>query len=904
MTPMLKQYLSIKEKVQDAILFFRMGDFYEMFFEDAERASALLDITLTSRDGGSSGKVPMCGVPWHAARGYINRLNREGLKVAICEQVEDPQTAKGIVKREVVRIVTPGTNLEDDDLSNLQNNFIASCYKQNGLWGLSYLDLSTGVFKLTELNKDEDIFNEISRLNPRECILPESLKEAGSFMNFLEQEESAVINHYDDWIFDLEQSKEQLERQFKIKSLQGLGLAQHSAGISAAGALLYYLKDNLQNSLGHLKKPLPYHSSEYMIMDRRTQKNLELVESFSGNKKGVTLFTTLNETATPMGSRLLSQWIRQPLLSSQLITERYEALDDLLSNQDCLNTVQSHLNKIRDMERLLSKITCGVCSAKEVVALKESLTTVPAIKNTISSLQAPLITKQRQELFDLKDLVSLIEQSLVDNPPLSTKDGGFIKKGYHAELDEIRDKAQNGKQWIAGFQNSERQKTGVKSLKVSYNRVFGYYIEVTKANLSSVPENYIRKQTLVNSERFITPELKEMENSILGAEEKAHALEYELFEVIRQTLLNYIPEIQRISEALAFLDVLASLATVAKNRNYVKPEIDESSTIVIKGGRHPVVEQVVEEGHFIENDTWIDRTSHQLLIITGPNMAGKSTYIRQVALIVIMAQIGSFVPASYVRMGIVDKIFTRIGANDNLSQGESTFMVEMIETAHILNNAGPDSLVILDEIGRGTSTFDGVSIAWAMCEYLNKASGPRPKTLFATHFHELGELEHSLEGIKNYNITAREVGDEIVFIRKIAPGVADKSYGIQVGKLAGLPEEVVERSKEVLLYLEEEKISEEALARKLSTQEGKGALKPLPLFRHLEDQNGTAHNPLEQNPRGSSHVPDSTLGHPVLEEITKLKLDELTPLDALNKLHALKKQITSSPPPLVKKKKL
>ncbi len=891
---MLKQYLSIKQTVQDAILFFRMGDFYEMFFEDAERASALLDITLTSRDGGSSGKVPMCGVPWHAARGYINRLNREGLKVAICEQVEDPQTAKGIVKREVVRIITPGTNLEDDDLATLQNNFIASCYKQNGLWGLSYLDLSTGVFKLTELDKDEDIFNEISRLNPRECILPESLKETGSFMNFLKQEGSAVINHYDDWIFDLEQSKEQLERQFKIKSLQGLGLDQHSAGISAAGALLYYLKDNLQNSLDHLKKPLPYHSSEYMIMDRRTQKNLELVESFSGNKKGVTLFTTLNETATPMGSRLLSQWIRQPLLSSQLITERYEALDDLLSHQDCLNTVRSHLKQIRDMERLLSKITCGVCSAKEVVALKESLTTVPVIKDTISSLQAPLITKQHQELFELKDLVSLIEQSLVDNPPLSTKDGGFIKQGYHAELDEIRDKARNGKQWIAGFQNSERQKTGVKSLKVSYNRVFGYYIEVTKANLSFVPEHYIRKQTLVNSERFITPELKEMENSILGAEEKAHALEYELFEVVRQTLLNYIPEIQRISEALAFLDVLASLATVAKNRNYVKPEIDESATIVIKGGRHPVVEQVVEEGHFIENDTWIDRTSHQLLIITGPNMAGKSTYIRQVALIVIMAQIGSFVPASYVRMGIVDKIFTRIGANDNLSQGESTFMVEMIETAHILNNAGPDSLVILDEIGRGTSTFDGVSIAWAMCEYLNKGSGPRPKTLFATHFHELGELEHSLEGIKNYNITAREVGDEIVFIRKIAPGVADKSYGIQVGKLAGLPEEVVDRSKEVLLYLEEEKISEEALAKKLSTQGGKGSLKPLPLFRHLEDQNDTAHNPLEQTPRGSSsHVPDSTPRHPVLEEITKLKLDELTPLDALNKLHSLKKQLTT-----------
>jgi DNA mismatch repair protein MutS len=902
---MLKQYLSIKQKVQDAILFFRLGDFYEMFFEDAEKASALLDITLTSRDGGSSGKVPMCGVPYHAARGYINRLNREGLKVAICEQVEDPQMVKGIVKREVVRIITPGTNLEDDDLANQQNNFITSCYQNNGLWGLSYLDLSTGIFKLTELHTDEDLFNEISRLNPREYIIPESLTEVKSFMNFLKQEESAVINHYDDWVFDLEQSAEQIERQFKITSLQGLGLAHHSVGISAAGALLYYLKDNLQNSLGHLKKPLPYYSSEYMIMDRRTQKNLELVESFSGDKKGVTLFTILNETATPMGSRLLSQWIRQPLLSAQLISERYEALDDLLTNQDCLVKLQAHFKQIRDMERLLSKITCGICSAREVVALKESLIEVPLIKNTLSPLQAPLIKKQHQELFNLKDLVSLIERSLVAEPPLSTKEGGFIKKGYHAELDELRDKAQNGKKWIAGFQNSERQKTGVKSLKVSYNRVFGYYIEVTKPNLSSVPEHYIRKQTMVNAERFITSELKEMENSILGAEEKAHALESELFEEIRQTLLNYISEIQRISEALAYLDVLVSLARVALRRNYVKPEIDQSSAIVIKGGRHPVVEQVIEEGHFIENDTWIDQASHQLLIITGPNMAGKSTYIRQVALIVIMAQIGSFVPAAYARMGITDKIFTRIGANDNLARGESTFMVEMIETAHILNNAGPDSLVILDEIGRGTSTFDGVSIAWAVCEFLNKKSGPRPKTLFATHFHELGELEHSLEGIKNYNITAREVGDEIVFIRKIAPGVADKSYGIQVGKLAGLPEEVVGRSKEVLYYLEEEKISEEALAKKLNTQEDKKSLKPLPLFRNLEKQKDTPPNPFEHHLReSSSRLSDAILQHPVLEEIAKLKLDELTPLEALNKLHSLKEQITSSPPTLVKKKKL
>jgi DNA mismatch repair protein MutS len=902
MTPMLKQYLAIKQKVQDAILFFRLGDFYEMFFEDAEKASALLGITLTSRDGGSSGKVPMCGVPYHAARGYISRLNREGLKVAICEQVEDPQFAKGIVKREVVRIITPGTNLEDEDLFHAHNNYIAACYQQNGLWGLSYLDLSTGVFKLTEVNADEDVKNEISRLNPKEVIVPDALKEERSLMHFLKNEGSAVVNHYEGWVFDLEESKKQLERQFKLSSLQGLGLIDHTAGIQAAGALLYYLKDTLHNSLEHLKRPLPYHSSEYMLLDRRTQKNLELVESFSGDKKGITLFSVLDATVTPLGSRLLAQWIKQPLLSCRLITERHDAIEDLLSNPDCMATVRSQLKHIRDMERLLSRITCGVCSARELIAMKESLKIVPEIKNSIVPLTASLITKQHQELIDLRDLVSLLERSLVNEPPLSTKEGGFIKKEYHPALDELRDKAQNGKQWIAHFQTSERKATGIKSLKVSYNRVFGYYIEVTKANLSSVPESYLRKQTLVNAERFITSELKEMENSILGAEEKAHALEYELFEEIRKTVLNYIPDIQRMAEALAILDAVVSLATVAKKNRYHKPEIDETSTIVIKGGRHPVVERVLEEGQFIENDTWIDHETHQLLIITGPNMAGKSTYIRQVALMVIMAQLGSYVPAAYARIGLVDKIFTRIGANDNLAQGESTFMVEMIETAHILNNAGSKSLVILDEIGRGTSTFDGVSIAWAVCEFLNKSSGPRPKTLFATHFHELAELEHSLEGIKNYNITAREIGDEIAFMRKIAPGVADKSYGIQVGKLAGLPEEVVERSKEVLLYLEEEKISEEALAEKLSDKKGSPSLKPLPLFKHLEEKKDTGHNPNEQHPTGSSSPgPDSALRHPVVEEITQLKLDELTPLEALNKLHSLKEQIASSSPFPVKK---
>jgi len=894
MTPMLKQYRAIKEKVPGAILFFRLGDFYEMFFDDAEKASSLLDITLTSRDGGSSGKVPMCGVPYHAAKGYINRLTREGLKVAICEQVEDPLTAKGIVKREVVRIITPGTNLDDEELLSLQNNYIVSCTYREGLWGVSYLDLSTGVFKLTEVSNDEDLLNELGRIAPKELVIPESLRERTTLLQFIKKEHAIVVNHYEDWVFDLEESQRQLQKQFQLISLEGLGLALYSVGISAAGALLYYLKDNLHNSLAHLKRPTPYRSSEYMMVDRKTQRNLELVELLSGEKRGLTLFTILNETLTPMGARLLSQWIKQPLLSLPQIRERYEAIEGLISNPDCLRTLRVQLKLIRDMERLLGRITCGVCSARDLIAMKESLKVVPEIRGAISPFTSSLIMRQKQELFELKDLVVLIENAIVEQPPFSTKEGGLIKRGYHAGLDELRDVSRHGKQWVAHLQNQERERTGIKSLKVSFNQVFGYYIEVTKPNLSLVPDNYIRKQTLVNTERFITPDLKEMENKILGAEEKAHALEYELFEEIRQRLLTYVREIQRSADAVALLDVLISLATVAIKNNYLKPEIGEDSTIVIKAGRHPVVERVLGEGQFIENDALLDQEDNQLLIITGPNMAGKSTYIRQVALTVLMAQMGSFVPAGYAHIGLIDKIFTRIGASDNLARGESTFMVEMIETANILNNASPKSLVILDEIGRGTSTYDGVSIAWAVGEFLNRSEGPRPKTLFATHFHELTELEHSLKGVKNYHITAREVGEEIVFIRKIVPGGADKSYGIHVGKLAGLPKEVVERAQEILSYLEEEKISEEALAKKLRKKGKTASLKPLPLFKDLEGEDVAQNISHKRVSRAVSEQSVRMITHPVVKELGELAIDEMTPLEALNRLQQLKEKITSS----------
>ena len=896
MTPMLRQYLSIKEKLKDAILFFRLGDFYEMFFEDAQKAAAILDITLTSRDGGSAGKVPMCGIPYHAARGYINRLTREGLKVAICEQMEDPRAARGIVKREVVRIITPGTNLEDDELTQAHNSYIAACCRTGGVWGISYLDLSTGDFKLTELEKDEDLLNEICRLHPRELIVAEGLKENRTFTPVLAQAGPAVVNHYPEWIFDPEEAGKNLERQFGLKSLEGLGLSSYSAGIGAAGALLYFLKDNLLTSLGHLRRPLPYRSSQYMMLDRRTQRNLELVESLSGDGRSFTLFSVLNKTLTPMGGRLLAQWIKQPLLSPHLIRERHAAIDDLLANRDGLITLPALLKPVRDMERLLSRIACGVCSARELVAMKDSLKAVPAIKSALACLTSPLLADKRAELLELGELIVLIEKAIVDDPPFSVKEGGIIRQHYHAGLDELRGRAGQGKQWIADFQANERQRTGIKSLKVQYNRVFGYYIEITRPNLSLAPADYIRKQTMVNAERFITAELKEWEDSILGAEEKANALEQTLFEEVRQELLTYVPHIQRIAEALALVDVLFCLARVALSNSYVKPDIDEGPAVTITGGRHPVVERVLDEGRFVSNDTALDQAKNQLLIITGPNMAGKSTYIRQVALIVIMAQMGSFVPAEAARIGLVDTIYTRIGANENLARGESTFMVEMLETSNILNNAGPRSLVILDEIGRGTSTFDGVSIAWAVCEFLNKKSGVRPKTLFATHFHELGELERSLEGIRNYNITARESGDEIVFMRKIVPGVADKSYGIQVGRLAGLPEEVVQRSKEVLLYLEEEKISEEALAKKLSTRRRRETVTPLPLFNHRGAANAAERPELKRTPQSAAFPGADAVSHPILEEIRQLNLEAMTPLEALNHLHALRQKLLAASP--------
>ena len=716
---MFRQYQSIRATLgEDTVLFFRMGDFYEMFFEDARRAAAILDITLTARDGGDSGKVPMCGVPYHAAQAYINRLNRAGLKVAVCEQVEDPSQTKGLVKREVVRMVSPGTNLEDDADSPGACNYIAAVYKDKTCWGCAALDLGTGDFVLCEQASLSDITDELLRLRPSELVIADSA-EAG--LQGVLRELHPVINEYESWIFDRTQAGRRLCEQFHVQSLASFGIESMSAALSCAGALLYYLQDNMHTALDHLRAPRVVQHSRYMRLDRQTIRNLELFSPVSGERHAPTLFSILNHSLTPMGARLLGSWLLRPLLNAAEIRERLDAIEALTCKPDTLQHVRRLLQPVKDLERLLGRINCGTPSARNLVALAISLRSVPGLKEAAAGLSSVLIRRQFENLNELRDVADLIESAIVDQPPVGVRDGGVVRTGYSSELDELRGISTNAKDWIAELQKKEAEKTGIKSLKIKYNRVFGYYIDITNANLHLVPDYFIRKQTLVNSERFIVPELKSWEEKILGADERANDLELRIYEQVRLAVLERIAAIQQTADAVAVLDVLASLAVCAIANKYCKPEISDSSTIYIVGGRHPVVEQSLEKGAFVDNDVHLDTVNNQLLIITGPNMAGKSTFIRQVAHITLMAQMGSFVPARMARMGVVDRVFSRIGAADNIARGESTFMVEMIETANILHNATSRSLLVFDEIGRGTSTFDGVSIAWSVCEYLSRA---------------------------------------------------------------------------------------------------------------------------------------------------------------------------------------
>ncbi len=804
-TPMMAQYRQIRRELpEDTILFFRLGDFYEMFFDDAKTAADILDITLTKRHN-----TPMCGVPYHAASGYLERLVRAGKKVAICEQIEDPATAKGVVKRDVTRIVTPGTILDEVTLEGNQNNFLAGLFRSRECFGLAMLDLSTGEFWIEETDEVASVQANLSRYAPAECIVAEEQMDDPVFGELGLEATNTLLTAGEDWTFENTSAVDFLLRHFDVHSLEGFGCPSMTAAIGAAGAVLYYVKTELRRNLSHVRNLRVKNPADYMLMDETTATNLELVAPINSNRQAykATLLHVLDSTCTAMGGRLLREWLLRPLNSLEQIQARHDAVELMVSSQAYLRSLRDILGDIKDVERLISRIGSTSGNPRDVRAMGVSLQQMPMVKALLNG-KGTILEQLGEQITALPDLVALIDSAIVDEPPLNMKDGGIIRPGYHGELDELREAATQGRKWLADYQASEMERTGIKSLKVRHNKVFGYYIEVSKANLDLVPEDYIRKQTLVNAERFITPELKEYENKILGAQERSIGLEQEIFTEIRRQAVTHLETIQRNALAIAQVDVLAAFAERALSNNYARPHMTDDGRIHIRDGRHPVVERMPDAERFVPNDTALDRETHQLIIITGPNMAGKSTYIRQVALITIMAHMGSFVPAASSEIGIVDRVFTRVGASDDLARGRSTFMVEMQETANILNNATPRSLIVLDEIGRGTSTFDGISIAWSVAEFLCRNETMRAKTLFATHYHELTDLALTLPNVQNFSVLVKEKGHSITFLRKIVPGAADKSYGIQVARLAGLPDEVIERASDILKNLEEGEFGE------------------------------------------------------------------------------------------------
>ncbi|KPL20002.1 MAG: DNA mismatch repair protein MutS [candidate division Zixibacteria bacterium SM23_81] len=868
LTPMMAQYNRLKRKYKDCIFFFRMGDFYEMFNEDAKIASRILGITLTSRSHGKAKKIPLAGVPWHAAEGYLARLIKAGYKVAICEQVEDSARAKGIVKREVVQVVTPGTTVSERILSHDQNNYLLAINQEDGTVGLAIVDLSTGEFELEEMN-DRGLTDELQRLFPAEILLPSS-RERDLVPKLRRLLPAVTVTTMDDWRFSYDDAYESLISHFQTISLKGFGCENLKMAVGAAGAALNYLKENQKAALSHIRGLATVHPSDYMMLDATTLRNLEVLAPLREELKEATLFSVLNRTKTPMGTRLLSKWLRKPLLNGIQINSRLEGVEELAKSVSLRLDIAQSLKRVVDMERLVARVGCGRANARDLNALKCSLKIIPEMKTLLKVCSSQILKEIGQELDAVTAVVKKIEQAIVDEPPLAMNEGGLIRAGYHLELDQLRQISKDGKNWIAQLQRRERGRTGIKSLKVGYNRVFGYYIEVTKPNLSLVPDDYFRKQTMANAERFITPELKEQEAKVLGAEDRIKSMEYDLFVQVRSQIAEAADKIQQNARLLARLDVLASLATVAVENDYRRPTVNDEDQISIRDGRHPVVEKLMQGEEFISNDTQMDHHSDQILIITGPNMAGKSTYLRQVGLIVLLAQMGSFVPAKEAKIGIVDRIFTRVGAMDSLATGESTFLVEMNETTNILNNATPRSLLLLDEIGRGTSTFDGLSIAWAVAEYIHNTPSVSAKTLFATHYHELTELALILPRVKNYNVAVREWQDHIVFLRKIVEGSCDHSYGIQVARLAGLPNEVIERAQEVLANLEDEELTPNKIPK-------------LAIGPHAP--------PMASSPQLSLFVHQE---HPVIREIKKLEINKITPLEALNILHQLMDKMNSS----------
>lgn len=830
-TPMMAQWHQCKNLAKDAILLFRMGDFYEAFYEDAVLISKELELTLTKRSD-----YPMAGIPHHTSEGYIDRLVAKGYRVAVAEQTEDPKKAKGLVKREVVRIVTPGTIINSSLLSDRTNNFFACLSRVGSLFGLAVLDLTTADFRVIEFEKESDLINEIFRLRPSEILVSHKFKEKHESM-FVEMKNAfdLLLSVQDDWKFDHQTCYDFLVNHFQVHNLDGFGLKGMVATVNAAGALLHYLRESLSLNIDHIRDILPYSTSEFMLLDRITQRNLELTESLHDGSRKNTLLSVLDKTQTPMGARMMRHWVKQPLLSTEEILKRQESIQLFLQNPAMMDRLSTLLESVRDLERLMMKISSGYATPRDIAGLKMSFEPIPIIKGLLLGFvqDTGALALDTQKLDGLPSLIQLIGNSLVDEPPMRITDGKIFRDGFNRDLDELRELSTHSKSWIARYQTELRETTGIKTLKVGFNRMFGYYIEVSKGQTDRMPDTFHRRQTLVNAERYITPELKDYENKVLNAEERMLAIETELFNQLRQEVTQFAPQVMRVAQAVARIDCLLGLAAAARQYDYRRPIVDHSQVLQILDGRHPVIEASRAGEKFIPNDTMLDDQMNRLLLITGPNMAGKSTYIRQVALITIMAQIGSFVPAKSAHIGLVDKVFTRIGASDDLSRGQSTFMVEMTETANILNNATPRSLVILDEIGRGTSTYDGISIAWSVAEYLLTAEDKTAKTLFATHYWELTKLEDKVPGAVNYNVAVNETEDNIVFLRKIIRGGTDKSYGIHVGRLAGLPEHVISRAKEILVHLEEnanrKNVFEPAKPRKVASPKPKPAKQAMQL---------------------------------------------------------------------------
>ena len=876
LTPMMKQYMETKSQYQDCILFYRLGDFYEMFFEDALTASRELEITLTGKNCGQEEKAPMCGVPYHAVEGYLNRLVAKGYKVAICEQVEDPKTTKGIVKREVVRIVTPGTNLDTQALDETKNNYIMCIVYIADRYGVSVADISTGDYFVTEIPDSAKLLDEIYRFSPSEIICNEACYMSGVDMDGMKDRLGITIYSLESWYFDDEVCRKKLLEHFEVSSFAGLGLADYDCGIISAGALLQYLLETQKNSLSNLTHITPYAAGKFMMIDSSTRRNLELCETLREKQKRGSLLWVLDKTKTAMGARTLRKYVEQPLIDKTEIIRRLDAVQELKEQAISREEIREYLSPVYDLERLITKIAYGSANPRDLTAFRSSLEMLPALLYILQEMKAELLKDLAVDLDPLEDLCILVKKAIREDPPIAMKEGNIINDGYNEEVDKLRRAKSDGKDWLAKLENDEREKTGIKNLKIKYNKVFGYYLEVTNSYKEMVPEYYTRKQTLANAERYITPELKELEDMILGAEDKLYALEYELYSEVRDLIASQIERIQKTAKAVAALDAFASLALVAERNNYVRPKINEKGVIYIKEGRHPVVERMIPNEMFISNDTYLDDKKHRISIITGPNMAGKSTYMRQTALIALMAQIGSFVPAKSANIGLSDRIFTRVGASDDLASGQSTFMVEMTEVANILRNATSKSLLILDEIGRGTSTFDGLSIAWAVIEYISDSRLLGAKTLFATHYHELTELEGKIDNVNNYCIAVKEKGDDIVFLRKIVKGGADKSYGIQVAKLAGVPELVIGRAKEIVEELSDEDIT--ARVSEIASKER--VVKKKPKVKKYDDVD-----------IAQMSLFDTVKDDDVLEELKNLDVGNMTPIDALNTIYRLQNKL-------------